>query len=213
MVFTNATGNIPDGMITRSESQNTSGIEIFDLRNSNINLSLTNELFATADKNAITVTTVSAKGTSTLNTLAVTAPQNGVTFKGGDKQDIVIVNDAFFNGKSELYFGGDIATDILRVDGGATVREADMGKISGLDRMELVSTQDHSAQTWVIELTKDFSGTIWVSPDVAAGSKLYIDAAKVGTANVNILRNSNVSVLNLDDTAFVALQRLLLAHT
>jgi hypothetical protein len=247
-VLTNTSNSAMDGMVTLSETQNVSGIEEFDLTNSNINLSLTNALFNSATNNAIVVDTTKATGTSTLNMLAVTAPDHAVTFTGGAAQDIVIVNDAFFNGKSKLNFG-DVApvvtpatttttvatpntttsitvsnsstgtttttttssttlvnnpTDILRVDGGATIREADMNLITGLERIELVSTQNNAQQTWVVELTPNFSGTIYVSPDVAAGSIVYIDDAKlVGTKNqVVVMRNSNVSVLNANGTAF-----------
>jgi Ca2+-binding RTX toxin-like protein len=60
LILTNQGGTKTNGFVGESETWNTNEFEIFDLRDSNINFSLTNAMFASAQDNAITVTTENA---------------------------------------------------------------------------------------------------------------------------------------------------------
>lgn len=169
------------GTVGATETQRTTSIEKYDLRDSHITLDLGNLSFSTADNNSVTVDTTKATGVQTLDLTAVTAPTYQVTLAGGANKDVVIVNDSFFNGMSTLNFGGtvdlgDNATietsspdstngqtviDTLRVvtTNGAHIKQADLDKITGLERMEFAACCG-TAQNWSVELTDAFLNRI-----------------------------------------------------
>lgn len=57
MILTNPSGEIGDGLVATTETKNVSSFEVFDLRDNNIELWLTDRLFGSAEGNQITVVT------------------------------------------------------------------------------------------------------------------------------------------------------------
>ncbi len=207
MILTNISGNPQNGRLGESETQRTTGFEFFDLRDGGIELHLTDNLIESAEDNSVTVITESAVDTQTVDMTAVTAPDYSFTLRGGDAQDIVIVDDATMNSFSTLRFDNaangipDSTEDTLRIVGSATVTYGDLRNVSGLEIIELGGTT-----TWNIELnaatisqtTGNADLVIRIDPHVPAGSvlNLTIDPELLDTAdsNVRIIRNSNVFV-------------------
>lgn len=175
----NEAGSIFTGEVTLSETQRTTSIEIFDLQEENIYLTLTDNLVETAQDNSLTVRTLDATGTQTVDITNISAPTYSFTLIGGEAQDIVIADDQTVNSMSSMSFGDGIyfvrdiyyyaddkremldpiiikeyaaVQDTLVVVNGATIRESDTRNIDGLERIELTSDSTR-AQRWVIELT------------------------------------------------------------
>ena len=116
----------------------------------------------------------------------VTTPDYKFTLDGSGLGEILITNDSGINNASELNFAG--GTDTLVIVDGATVEATDSGKMIGLERIFLESS-NNVAQVWEIDATGFAAGIfIEVSPTVPAGSVLKV----IGTANVK--GNANISV-------------------
>jgi len=210
LILTNVGGNLQNGMVQASETDQTSSIEIFDLRNENITLELDNQIFETAQDNAVTVITESAEGTQTVDITRVDTNNYTFALLGGDTRDIVIANDETIDSFSTLRFDdtdiltADSVVDTLRVMDGATITEEDLENVSGLELIELLSNSN-SPQTWTISLnseiinqtTSDSDLVIRVGHNVPDGSVLNIevDESQLGVLdNVIIERGSNVVV-------------------
>lgn len=166
------------GVIELSETQRTTSMEVFDLRDYNIYLTLTDNLVETAQDNALTVSTLEATGLQTVDITNITAPDYNFTLEGGENQDIVIANDLTVNSMSDMSFGDGIYVydtvtyrsdvnradtisvdlyaaiqDTLVIEGGATLRPSDTANIDGLERIELKSVKTNEGERWTIELT------------------------------------------------------------
>ncbi|MCK9540513.1 MAG: hypothetical protein M0R03_00615 [Novosphingobium sp.] len=149
-------------------------------------------------------------GAQTIDITNITTPQYFFTLEGGNVRDIVIADDDSINSRSTLRFdslalGANSIEDTLRVVDGAEITAADLRNVTGLERIELVSTGSSGPQTWSIALTDkvidqttgDAPLIIHVDDDIPAGSELYITLdASVPLAwnNVFIERNANVKV-------------------
>ena len=204
-------------LVDHSETNGTTGIETFDLRQANITLELNADNFDTAEGKAVTVYTresevalLDANDYQAVDITAVPLSLNSgrsFTLLGGVIKDIVIADDDSINGRSTLEFdagGNDSVEDTLRVIGSANITAADLRNVSGLEIIEL-TTGANSAARWDIQLndrvinqtTSTAALVIKVDTEVPAGSKLYItlDPSVVNATNdVVIERNSNVSV-------------------
>jgi Ca2+-binding RTX toxin-like protein len=131
------------------------------------------------------------------------------TLLGGTIRDIVVSDEVGINGRMTLRFdsdGGDTdsVTDTLVVEGEANITAADLRNVSGLECIILESASQ-DAERWDVELTdrviNQTTGNadlvIWVDPEVAAGSELYIwtdDTTSSATNNVVIKGASNVTI-------------------
>ena len=207
-----------DVLLDDSETDSTVGIEVFDLRNANITLELTDDNFDTAQTKAITVDTRQATGEQTVDiTEARLSLASGRTFKldGGDFRDVVIADDDSINGRSTLDFDGlaiiQSMRDTLRVVGSANITAADLRNVSGLEVIELQSAANQPTR-WDIQLndrvinqtTDKAPLVIKVADEVPAGSTLYITldpSVHAGSTNdVQIIRNSNIKVYITDAT-------------
>jgi len=218
MVFTNHDGQSVPGLIQQSETHQTKGFEVFDLRDENIYFNLTDELVASAEGGTVTVKTDTldadnhplTTGTQTVDITALDAPGSFFRLNGGVHQDIVVADDDTVNSFNTLRYDDAVLSansteDTLRIVDGATVRYGDLRNVTGLEVIELAASRN-DAQTWRIELnstiinqttsTADF--LIRVDSEVPAGSSVYVtvDPVLLATAssNVRIIRNSNVLV-------------------
>ena len=209
------------GHVLASETQRTTGIEVFDLRETKITLELTDHLVDTADGKSLTVRTIDSTFDSavgqTVDIRGITTPQFHVGLDGGLTKDTVIANENTVNSSSSLHFGDGLlgrntaVQDTLVIYNGANISATDSINITGLERIELKSATGE-ATTWSIDLTDALldqttdvnaavagtqgTVTINVSPNVPQNSKLYINTIDVIASDVNVLveRNSNVTV-------------------
>ena len=191
------------GHVLASETQQTSSIEVFDLRDANITLALTDHLIQTADANSLTVKTLDATGPETVDIRAITTPLYHVTLEGGINKDTVIANEQTINSFSALHFGDVSTEDTLVIYGDANISATDTINITGLERIELKAVTTEPA-TWSIDLTTllldQTTGTaplyIVVSPNTPQGSILYLNTVNLNSPiDVYVQRNSNVKVV------------------
>jgi len=131
------------------------------------------------------------------------------TLLGGTIRDIVVSDEVGINGRMTLRFdsnGGDTdsVTDTLVVEGEANITAADLRNVSGLECVILESASQ-DAERWDVELsdkvinqtTGNADLVIWVDPEVAAGSELYIwtdDTTSSATNNVVVKGASNITI-------------------
>ena len=129
--------------------------------------------------------------------------------EGGNIKDVIIADDDSINGRAILRFddagANNSVEDTLIVQGAADITAADLRNVSGLENIVLQSPSN-TAVEWNIVLsaavinqtTGSADLTIKVSPEVAAGSKLYITldptVNKDLTNNLRIETVSNVQV-------------------
>src|SRR5690606_8077107 len=104
---------------------------------------------------------------------------------GGNIKDVIIADDDSINGRAILSFddagANNSVEDTLIVQGAADITAADLRNVSGLENIVLQSPSN-TAVEWNIVLSaaviNQTTGSadllIKVSPEVAAGSKLYI---------------------------------------
>jgi len=194
----NSTGRADYGKVLGSETQRTTSIEEFDLRDAQIYLTLTDNLISSAENETITVNTQNSVGTQTVDITNITAPDYHFTLLGGENKEVVVADDMTVNSMSTMAFDGGVS-DTLIVTDEANISATDTDNISGLEWIILKGNTE-----WNIDLTSQLinqtSGNatlyIKVDPDVPAGSKLYLNT--VGTISapndVVVLRNSNVTV-------------------
>ena len=159
MVFTNHDGLIVPGFIQQSETQQTKGFEVFDLRDENIYFNLTDNLIESAEGRSVTVKTDTldatgksqlTTGTQTVDITALTAPDSFFTLHGGINQDIVVADDSTVNSFSTLRYDSSFGVildpvtgavisnsnsieDTLVIVDGATVRYGDLRNVTGLE--------------------------------------------------------------------------------
>ena len=190
------------GHVLASETQQTSSIEVFDLRDANITLALTDHLIATAQDNSLTVRTIDASGPETIDIRAITTPLYHITLDGGLNKDTVIANEQTINSFSSLHFGDGSTEDTLVIYGDANISATDTINITGLERIELKADTTEPA-TWSIDLTTGLLNQttgatplyIVVSPNTPQGSVLYINTVGLNSpVDVYVERNSNVKV-------------------
>lgn len=213
MELYNSTGRYDLGYVMASETQRTTSIEEFDLRDEQIYLTLTDNLIASAGNNSITVLTEDAVGLQTVDITNITAPVYSFTLEGGVNRDIVIADDMTANSMSTMRFddpafGGNSIEDTLIVTDAANISATDTLNISGLEKIVLKGNT-----VWNVDLTDALieqttgNATLYIKVDstVPAGSKLYLNTVGVIDSNTDVvvLRNSNVSVY-LDGTQIVA---------
>jgi len=195
------------GHVLASETQRTSGIEVFDLRDTEITLALTDHLVETADGNSLTVRTIDSAEDyvvgQTIDIRGITTPQFHVGLQGGVVRDTVIANEYTVNSSSSLAFGDGPAQDTLVIYGDANISATDTINITGLERIELKADTTEPS-TWSIDLTtgllEQTTGTaplyIVVSPNTPQGSILYLNTVGLNSAiDVYVERNSNVKVV------------------
>ena len=195
------------GHVLAAETQRTSGIEVFDLRDTEITLALTDHLVETADGNSLTVRTIDSAEDyvvgQTIDIRGITTPQFHVGLQGGVVRDTVIANEYTVNSSSSLAFGDGPAQDTLVIYGDANISATDTINITGLERIELKADTTEPS-TWSIDLTtgllEQTTGTaplyIVVSPNTPQGSILYLNTVGLNSAiDVYVERNSNVKVV------------------
>ncbi|MGB7512390.1 MAG: DUF4214 domain-containing protein, partial [Pelodictyon phaeoclathratiforme] len=202
--LTNTGSSVALGHVFASETQQTSGIEVFDLRDSNIQFEVTDHLLSTAENNSLTVRTIDASGPQIVDIRGITTPLYHVTLEGGVHNDTVLANETTVNGLSPLHFGDGRGTDTLVIYGDEELSATDSDTITGLEKIVLTAV-DNNPTTWQIDvdtyLLEQASGSnnliIEVSPDVPQNSTLYINS-QVGDLDTPIdlivRRNSNVTV-------------------
>ena len=195
------------GHVLAAETQRTTGIEVFDLRDTEITLALTDHLVETADGNSLTVRTIDSAEDfvvgQTVDIRGITTPQFHVGLQGGIVRDTVIANEYTVNSSSSLAFGDGPAQDTLVIYGDANISATDTINITGLERIELKADTTEPS-TWSIDLTtgllEQTTGTaplyIVVSPNTPQGSILYLNTVGLNSAiDVYVERNSNVKVV------------------
>ena len=195
------------GHVLAAETQRTTGIEVFDLRDTEITLALTDHLVETADGNSLTVRTIDSAEDfvvgQTVDIRGITTPQFHVGLQGGIVRDTVIANEYTVNSSSSLAFGDGPAQDTLVIYGDANISATDTINITGLERIELKADTTEPS-TWSIDLTtgllEQTTGTaplyIVVSPNTPKGSILYLNTVGLNSAiDVYVERNSNVKVV------------------
>ena len=195
------------GHVLAAETQRTTGIEVFDLRDTEITLALTDHLVETADGNSLTVRTIDSAEDyvvgQTIDIRGITTPQFHVGLQGGVVRDTVIANEYTVNSSSSLAFGDGPAQDTLVIYGDANISATDTINITGLERIELKADTTEPS-TWSIDLTtgllEQTTGTaplyIVVSPNTPQGSILYLNTVGLNSAiDVYVERNSNVKVV------------------
>ena len=127
---------------------------------------------------------------------------NLLTINGSGGHDLVIADEATVDAKTTMTLGdapGDI-NDTLRVVDGATITAEDMGNISGVDVLELVSDSS-LPQTWNITVPSAAVGgnglLIRVDSTVPQGS--VVNIINPDGVNITVDAGSNVTVNNNND--------------
>lgn len=126
VILNNNNGNVQDGNVGRSETSSTTGIEVFDLRDTNISLALSSDNFDTSVDKKITVKTTEALGSELITdggqltggaifaagkmTVDITdipmsvASGRSFELEGGTIKDVIIADDASISSRLMLDF-------------------------------------------------------------------------------------------------------------
>ena len=133
---------------------------------------------------------------------------NLLTINGSGGRDLVIADEATVDAKTTMTLGdapGDI-NDTLRVVNGATITAEDMGNISGVDVLELVSDSS-LPQTWNITAPSAAVGgnglLIRVDSTVPQGSVVNLVNPDGVNSTVDITNNPHVTVNVTDPNGVV----------